>query len=338
MTDTFATTRRAVAAASAISPRLGGRAALAAFFSTAGRMPVRSADEATHDSARRGAVRVRGHELVTYRWGGGDDTVLLLHGWRGRASQFGPLVRELVSEGLHVVSFDAPAHGDSPGRRTDLRDWVAATVQLQAAHGRFRAIVGHSFGGLAALTAARQGVTTASVAAIASAGSPAAFLSEFSDAMRLDEPTRRHFEADFRHRIGEDEASLIRRYDATADPLPADLELLLAHDDTDRQVSPTWSLALLESHRDRARLVRTTGLGHVRLLACDPVLDAVVGLVTGGLYGVDRATAATRTHAVEIAPREAAARETASREPALEEAAHPDSELDVPAPSGTIGR
>lgn len=302
MTDTFAAARRTVAAASAISSQLGGRVALAAFFSTAGRMPVRSADEPTHTSARRGVVRVRGHELVTYRWGGGDETVLLLHGWRGRASQFAPLVRELVSEGFHVVSFDAPAHGDSPGRRTDLRDWVEATEQLQAAHGRFRVIVGHSFGGLAALTAARQGVTTASVAAIAAAGSPAAFLGEFGDVMRLDGPTRRHFEAAFRRRIGEDETSLGRRYDAVAHPLPAGVELLLAHDDTDRQVSPAWSLALLESHGDRARLVRTTGLGHVRLLASDAVLDAVVGFATGGLAGVDRAASIQAAPEVEQAP------------------------------------
>lgn len=294
MSDTFANARRAVAASSAISPRLGGRVALGAFFSTAGRMSVRSADEATHGSARRGVVRVRGRELVTYRWGGGDETVLLLHGWRGRASQFAPLVRELVAEGFHVISFDALAHGDSPGRRTDLRDWVEATKQLQAAHGRFRMIVGHSFGGLAALTAARDGVTTASVAAIAAAGSPAAFLGEFAEGMRLDEPTRGHFEAAFRRRIGEDEASLVRRYDANAHPLPAGVELLLAHDDTDRQVSTAWSLALLESHRDRARLVRTTGLGHVRLLGSDPVLDAVVGLATGGLAGVDAARPGSR--------------------------------------------
>jgi hypothetical protein len=32
-------------------------------------------------------------------------------------------------------------------------------------------------------------------------------------------------------------------------------------------------------------------LGHARILAADPVLDAVVGLATGGLAGVDRALA-----------------------------------------------
>jgi pimeloyl-ACP methyl ester carboxylesterase len=303
MADPFATARRTVGAASAVSPRLGGRVALGAFFATGRRMPVRADDSETHLRAQRGTVVVRGHDLATYRWGTGDRTVLLLHGWRGRASQFAPLVRELVAERFHVVAFDAPAHGDSPGRSTDIRDWLAATEQLQARFGRFQAIVGHSFGGLAALTAARSGVTTSAVATIAGAGTPAAFLAEFSGAMRLGERTRERFEAGFRRQLGEDAASLVRRYDAAADPLPVGIDLLLAHDDTDRQLSPTWSLALAEAHGDRARLVRTTGFGHVRILSADAVLDAVVGLAAGGLGGVDRALGGRAATAPADAPR-----------------------------------
>jgi pimeloyl-ACP methyl ester carboxylesterase len=290
MSHSLAAARGAIRSASAIAPRLGGRVALAAFSDAGRRMPVRPDDAATHETARRGTVVVRDMDLVTYRWGHGDDTVLLVHGWRGRASQFSPLVRELVHEGFHVVSFDAPAHGDSPGRRTDIRDWLAAIQGLQAMHGRFRAMIGHSFGGLAALTAARDGVTTASVASIAGAGSPAAFLAEFGDAMDLDEPTRAAFEAAFRRRIGESASSLERRYDAIAHPLADGIDLLIAHDDQDRQLRPEWSQRLFAAHRERARLLTTSGFGHARILASDPVLDASLGLVSGGLAGVDRAS------------------------------------------------
>lgn len=293
MADTYASARGAIRAASAVSPELGGRVALAAFSDPGRPMPVRPDDCATHDGARRGTVVVRDIDLVTYRWGHGDDTVLLVHGWRGRASQFAPLVRELVHAGLHVVSFDAPAHGDSPGRRTDIRDWLAAITGLQAMHGRFRAIVGHSFGGLASLTAARDGVTTASVATIAGAGTPTAFLAEFGDAMALDEPTREAFRTAFRRRIGESASSLERRYDAIAHPLPDGIDLLIAHDERDGQLRPQWSQRLYEAHRERARLVTTSGFGHVRILASDPVLDAILGLVSGGLAGVDRASHST---------------------------------------------
>ena len=49
---------------------------------------------------------------------------MLSHGWDGRASQFSVLARDLIAEGYRVVSFDAPAHGASAGRRTYLVDWL----------------------------------------------------------------------------------------------------------------------------------------------------------------------------------------------------------------------
>ena len=81
---------------------------------------------------------------------------------------------------------------------------------------------------------------------------------------------------------------MVRRYDAAENPLPAGTELLVAHDDTDRQLSPEWSLALHEAHRPRARLVRTSGFGHVTVLASDSVLDAVTAFAKGGLAAFDR--------------------------------------------------
>lgn len=280
MSDSLNAARSVVATASALSPALGGRAALAMFFRTRPRMAVRPDDRPTHDRARRDTVRVRDLDLVTYEWGRGDDTVLLAHGWHGRASQFATLVRDLAFEGLHVVAFDAPGHGDSPGRRTDVRDWVAAIEQLQRRHGRFRTVVGHSFGALAALTAVRLGTVSGSVATISGAGTPTAFVDEFAKTMRLDAATRRHFDRGFLRRIGEDEASLARRYDAIAHPLPAGARLLAVHDDGDRQVPASWSARLVAAHGDRAQLLRTRGFGHTRVLTADPVLDALLALCT----------------------------------------------------------
>lgn len=280
MSDSLSAARSVVAMASALSPALGARAALTLFFETRPRMKVRETDRPTHDRARRGTVHVRGRDLATFEWGRGDDTVLLAHGWRGRASQFATLVRDLVFEGLHVVAFDAPSHGDSPGGRTDIRDWVGAIEQLQRRHGRFRAVVGHSFGAFAALTAVRQGVVSSSVATVSGAGTPAAFLDQFARTMRLDAATRRGFERAFLRRMGEDEASLSRAYDALAHPLPERVRLLAVHDDGDRQMPASWSARLVAAHGERARLLRTSGLGHTRILTADPVLDALVALCT----------------------------------------------------------
>ena len=102
-----------------VSPAIAGRMANAAFWTTSPKMQVRADDLITHRAARRGVIDVRGHAVTTYEWGTGTRAVLLMHGWKGRASQFATMVRDLVGEGYRVIAFDAPAHGDSAGRRTD---------------------------------------------------------------------------------------------------------------------------------------------------------------------------------------------------------------------------
>jgi pimeloyl-ACP methyl ester carboxylesterase len=285
-------TRTLFRTAGSVSPELAGALALRLFFVTQPRLALREADAATDATARRDSIRVRGKEIVTYAWGSGDDTVLLVHGWRGRAAQFAPLVRELVAEGFHVVSFDAPAHGASDVGRTDIRDWIAAIEALQQRHGRFRLIVGHSFGALATLTAVRSGTTTKRVATIAGAGTPQVFIDQFAAMLDLSPRAKAAFERRFQHKFGEDAASMAQRFDALANPLPADVEVLAVHDDTDRQVPSLASTDLAATHSDRARYIRTHGFGHSRVLSADTTLDAVTALATGGLRAVDAATAA----------------------------------------------
>lgn len=295
---------RSIHTAAAISPSLAGDIAYRLFFTTSPRMAVRGEDAPTHADARRGRLSVRGIEVVTWEWGTGPRTVLLLHGWRGRASQFAPLVRELVAEGLHVVAFDAPAHGSSAGRGTDIRDWVDAAEQLQDRHGPFAAIVGHSFGALAALTVARATVPTPAVVAIAGAASPDAFLAQFAEDVGLDAATSAHLSERFRRRLDADTETVSERYDAARHPLPADTALLVLHDRGDRRMPDHDSVRLHEAHGDRARLLRTEGLGHTRVLSADTTLDAVVALVADGLSGVDSLgrTTATTTNTTSTRP------------------------------------
>lgn len=293
---------RALPTVGRLSPRLAGNLAYRLFFTTRPRMAVRAADAATHDDARRGTLLVRGTPVTTYTWGTGPRTVLLLHGWRGRASQFAPLVRELVAEGFRVVAFDAPAHGSSGGRHTDIRDWIDAAEQLDRTHGPFSALIGHSFGGLAALTVARSSGSVPAVAVVAGAAAPDAFLAQFVRDLRLDAATADRLRTRFLRRLRLDPATAAERYDAAAHPLPAGTALLVVHDRGDRRMPDHDALRLHAAHPGRSRLVRTVGLGHTRVLSADPTLDAVVALATGGLDAVDALGTATGRADIDAAP------------------------------------
>ena len=277
----------AVRGADAVSPALAGRLAMPLFRQVRPALPLRPGDRAVHDHAERGTIAVRGRDIVTYTWGHGPETVLLVHGWRGRASQFGAIVRELRAEGLRVVAFDAPANGSSAGRRTDIRDYLAAIEVLQRKHGMFRVIVGHSFGALAAITAVREGTATGGVVAIAGMADARYLVDSFAARVGMRPASADVLARRFMNIIQPGIDEPFGRFDAVADPLPAEVPLLVVHDRGDREVAYDESLRLHEAHGDRSRLLVTEGAGHSRVLAADATLDAVTAFATGGLVGLD---------------------------------------------------
>jgi pimeloyl-ACP methyl ester carboxylesterase len=270
----------AVRTASAISPRWGSRIALPLFARVAPRRPIDSADLATMWRADRCTVRIpgvdrRGTDIAVYEWGpSGAEVVVLAHGWDGRASQFATVVRELVGDGYRVVAFDAPAHGDSPGRATYLLDWVHALQTVQERHGRFAAVVGHSFGGLAALVAVGSGVGADRVATVAAPADAEHLLLQFRTMLGFDARTADELRRRFARRYfpgGDDPFATLS---PLRHPLPPGSRLLLVHDETDRVVPFTEAVRIAAAHPE-AQLVTTNGLGHTRILRSDPFLDAV---------------------------------------------------------------
>ncbi len=85
---------------------------------------------------------------VAHSWGKGP-VVLLLHGWESQGSTFYKLIPRLVESGYRAVAWDAPAHGQSPGKRTNVPDYAISLAQdlNQQLFDPPVALLGHSFGG-----------------------------------------------------------------------------------------------------------------------------------------------------------------------------------------------
>ncbi|RXZ49485.1 alpha/beta fold hydrolase [Agromyces fucosus] len=276
-----------VRAAARISPDLGAALALPLFRRVGKRAPVVATDLATHHAARRGTVRIpgirgRGVDVATYEWGAGERTVLLAHGWQSRASMFAPLVRELRSEGFRVLAFDGPANGDSPGRHTYVVDHLDVIGELTRREGAWHAIVGHSFGSLAALMAVHGGIPATRVVGIASAADPRIFVDGFGTMLGLDASTRDALAARYAARDFTGQPDPFERYSAVRHPLPFETPLLLVHDRGDLRIPFIESERLLEANRGHARLLATEGLSHNRVLRADVTLDAVMEFMLAG--------------------------------------------------------
>ncbi|WP_374976516.1 alpha/beta fold hydrolase [Microbacterium trichothecenolyticum] len=289
-----------VRTAAALSPRWGAAVAMPLFGHVAKPRPVHADDEATMLRARLGTVRIpgiarRGVDVDTYEWGHGPRTVVLSHGWNGRASQFSLLVRELVAEGYRVVSFDAPAHGASGGRRTYLVDWLGVFAALQERHGAFEAMIGHSFGGLATLVGVAGGVDAARVATIAAPADADLLLSQFQGILGYPDTVAASMRELFASRYFPGEPDPFAWLSTVRRPLPAGVPLLAVHDHGDRVV-PFDEAGRIVAANPGSEMLATTGLGHNRILTDDAVLDAVLEHVRAS-----RAVA-TRGLAAEVAP------------------------------------
>jgi pimeloyl-ACP methyl ester carboxylesterase len=265
----------ALRAAGALDRRWGGALALRVFFVTRPRMRVAPDAVGIMRDARHEHMVVDGRRVNVASWGVDGPLLVLLHGWRGRASQFAPLVPALRADGYRIIAPDVAAHGGSQGGRVDVRDWLAVLAELQRRHGRFRSVIGHSFGGFAALTAARLGLETDTVVSLAAPGRPAVFLDEFARMMRLDGAARDDLERRFLARLGDTPATFDLRYDGIAHPLAPSVPLLIVHGARDRQVPLAASRELAEATLG-ARLEVVPDAGHTRVIGHLATVEAVL--------------------------------------------------------------
>jgi hypothetical protein len=223
---------------------------------------------------RRDGTRRR---IAAWKWGSGP-AVILVHGWEGRGAQLGSLIEPLVDAGMSVVTFDAPAHGDSTGRRLYLTDHAEALAAVIAHVGGAHAIVSHSFGAATLLIAhAHAGVDVARNIAIA----PNAIIDDaifrFTQVLRLGTAERTALEERLALQTGYHPAQL----DVETLVANRDSALLVIHDSDDKEVPPFHGRRLADAWPG-ARHITTRGLGHRRILRDPSVIADVVAFATAG--------------------------------------------------------
>ncbi len=226
-------------------------------------------------SAQRLTLTHRGRPLAVCHWGAGP-TVLLVHGWHGRGAQLGAFAAPLVAAGFRVVTFDAPAHGRTPGRSTDLPEVSAALLQVAAAFPPLHGVIAHSFGTAVTLHAVAQGLAPQRVAALSAPSSIEFLMESFAARLAIPNPVmavhrrlmERQFGSDVWHRLSPTE---IARHTS----IPA----LLIHDEDDHDV-PWREGETLARAWPGAEFVRTRGLGHRRVLRDPEVVAWVIRFIS----------------------------------------------------------
>ena len=137
-------------------------------------------------------------KINVYHSGSSAKKILLVHGWSGRGTQLVKFADEFEKLGYQIVSFDAPAHGKSPGNTTLLPDFIASIFEIEKHFGPFEAAVGHSLGGMALLNAVKDGLQINRLTIIGSGDIVKDIIDDFVKKLQLDSKIsdllRIHFE------------------------------------------------------------------------------------------------------------------------------------------------
>lgn len=202
---------------------------------------------------------------------GSGSTVLLVHGWGGRAAQLGGFIGPLLNAGFRVVGVDLPAHGDHPARSTDLFQLADTLCRLIATIEGDVFVVAHSLGAGAVELAATQ-VDTIRGAVYLAPGLEAdfaitTFVGRVGGGKRLESHLRRRL----KQRFGPAAWKIIERRRTPLSTMP----ILVLHDPLDRETH--FELSRLVARASSVVELRAAdAVGHFRILRDQTVIgDAV---------------------------------------------------------------
>ena len=226
------------------------------------------------EQSRRRVITSRFGKVMTYHWGDADHPrVFLLHGWSGRGLQLGAFVAPLLAAGYSVTSFDAPGHGESDGKATNLFQIAEVLRQVVLEAKQPYALIAHSFGCMVSSYALREyHLPIKKMIAISSPTSPEYLLQGFVELLQFDAKITAGFVRKYKRDFGDD-VYVRTRADRNLSDWPG--RLLVIHDKNDEVVD--WQYGeLLATEKPESKVLYTHSLGHRRILRNEQVITASI--------------------------------------------------------------
>jgi len=245
-------------------------------FFTPFRFTPPATEAETAEKATLFKLSVENIEIQGYEWGQGDKTILVLHGWSGRATQFRKFISPFNELGYKVVGIDGPSHGKSSGNRTHIMEFVAVLKAVKQKYPEIEAIIAHSFGGAASIMAIREGLA---INRLINIGTPTDGDYIIDDFLRRINGKPKSGEL-FKQKVLDMFNKPFSNYSVkeSIKYMKDDFELLMIHDNNDKEVPIKHPLDLHAAHPN-TKLITTDGLGHMRILKDKEVINHCINFV-----------------------------------------------------------
>lgn len=238
------------------------------------RIPKRELEMDTNSIQQLIPVPSINKSIMVYQYGKSDKKVLLVHGWSGRGTQLFKIADALLKEGYATVSFDAPAHGKSPGNSSIMLEFIASIFELEKQYGPFEVAIGHSLGGMAVLNAVKSGFKTDKIIVIGSGDIVHDIIDDFIKKLQLKQVISLKLRAHFENKYNEamDNYSAFKAAEAIEKPI------LVVHDENDYEV-PVKAGINIHQHVKNGELMITKGLGHRKILGDVNVIHKIIEFI-----------------------------------------------------------
>ena len=261
-------------------PSLAYRFFITIFF-TPLNYKVPEKEKSLERDAEKFTVKAAGKTIQCYAWGRGP-LILLVHGWAGRATQFRKIIQALVAANFRVVGFDGPAHGRSGGMSTNILEFEETLKAMYDSVGEPEGVIAHSFGGGAVLYAAMNGLVVKKLINIAVPTVADEIIDTYLKTINGSKATAKYFKSYILETNGKPFEEFTALYFIRH--LKQHISLLLIHDEGDKDVAIHQAEEVIKIY-PKARLVKTKGLGHTRILKDDAVCKKCVSFMKDSVHG-----------------------------------------------------
>ncbi|AOW11371.1 alpha/beta hydrolase family protein [Flavobacterium gilvum] len=209
-----------------------------------------------------------------YQYGKSEKKVLLVHGWSGRGTQLCKIADEMLKLGYATVSFDAPAHGKSPGNSTIMVDFIASILEIDRLFGPFEIAIGHSLGGMSVLNAIKKDFRVDKAIIIGSGDIVQDITDDFISKLGLKPKISKLLCQYFEKKYGE----RMENFDAYKAAEKTLIPTLVIHDENDPEV-PVKAGIHIYDHLKNGELMLTKRLGHRKILADFLVIEKITNFI-----------------------------------------------------------
>lgn len=209
--------------------------------------------------------------INVYHYGDSSKKVLLVHGWSGRGTQLHSIADKLLKNGYSTISFDAPAHGKSPGKSSDMTEFIASILELEKKYGPFEFAIGHSLGAMSVLNSIKRGLNVKKAVLIGSGDIIKDIMDDFANKLGMNNATGNLMIRLFEKKFGQ----TINSYSAYISAQNVTVPVLMFHDEDDADV-PVSAAHHIHKHLANSELVITQGLGHRKILGDSKVIKKIV--------------------------------------------------------------